>query len=41
MASGITLLAAQKYVKQKKEYKPVQFVKKYNNAGMLSKIIKT
>jgi hypothetical protein len=41
MASGITLLASQKHVKVKKERaQAVQFVKKYNNKGVISQIIR-
>jgi len=41
MASGITLLAAQKHVKPKKQKsKPVVFVRTYNNRGMTSKLIR-
>lgn len=41
MASGITLLAAQKHVKVKKQNsKPIVFVRRFNNRGMTSKIIR-
>ena len=40
MASGITLIAAQKFVAPKVEKRPfMQFVRKYNNNGSISKII--
>ena len=40
MASGITLLAAQKHVRIV-EHKPMlSFIKKYNNSGEISKIVK-
>jgi len=40
MASGITLIAAQKFIAPKVEKKPfMQFVRKYNNNGNLSKAI--
>jgi len=41
MASGITLLAAQKNVKVKRQpSKPIVFVKRYDNSGFTSKIIR-
>tara|TARA_R110002012_G_scaffold230276_1_gene402967 strand:- start:2573 stop:4594 length:2022 start_codon:yes stop_codon:yes gene_type:complete len=41
MASGFTLLAAQKHIKPKVEIKTTQpFVRKYSNNGKISKIIK-
>jgi hypothetical protein len=41
MAAGITLLAAQKNIKPKIEKKVyIPFVKKYNNTGVISKLIK-
>ena len=40
MASGITLIGAQKFVAPKIEKKPfMQFVRKYNNNGSISKVI--
>ena len=40
MASGIALIGAQKFIAPKVEKKPfMQFVRKYNNNGQISKVI--